>query len=226
MQKFFYPVIHVTDREQALVCAKVAKHFDADGVFLINHNKVSDDEFEDIVSAIAWRDPDFAVGVNFLGMDNVSALEKATSSKLKCSMLWADNSGLDNDTDGGDFLLKKKAKIRSIEFFGGVHFKYQPLPAWGIEQSIRNVRGRVDVITLSGPGTGLAADLEFVKTARKAAGPDVKIALASGVTLENVEVYLPYVDAFLVASSIVTPSDYFDIESFTKLCRKIHQYDG
>lgn len=61
----------------------------------------------------------------------------------------------------------------------------------------------MDVITTSGPETGVAAPLAKIKALRSGAG-DFPIALASGVNVENIRSYLPFVDAFLVASAIET----------------------
>jgi predicted TIM-barrel enzyme len=59
----------------------------------------------------------------------------------------------------------------------------------------------VDVLCTSGPGTGYAADVEKVRALRAGLG-DHAMALASGVTPENVRIYLPYVQAFLVGTGI------------------------
>jgi predicted TIM-barrel enzyme len=60
----------------------------------------------------------------------------------------------------------------------------------------------MDVVCTSGPGTGKAADVSKVVAMREAVGTAGAIALASGVTAENVSIYLPYVDAFLVGTGI------------------------
>jgi phosphoribosylanthranilate isomerase len=58
------------------------------------------------------------------------------------------------------------------------------------------------VICTSGPGTGVPADIAKVRALR--AGTTAPIALASGITPENVRDYLPYVDAYLVGTGIET----------------------
>jgi predicted TIM-barrel enzyme len=60
----------------------------------------------------------------------------------------------------------------------------------------------MDAVCTSGPGTGKAADVSKIATMHKAVGSEGAIALASGVTAENVSTYLPYVDAFLVGTGI------------------------
>lgn len=65
--------------------------------------------------------------------------------------------------------------------------------------------GRI-VLCTSGPGTGSPFELDRAKIYRKvvkeAVGADVAIAVASGVTADNVEELLPYVDIFMVATGV------------------------
>ena len=57
----------------------------------------------------------------------------------------------------------------------------------------------MDVVCTSGVKTGSAADIEKIRTFRSGCGDKV-LALASGVTPENVTDYIPYVDCILVAT--------------------------
>jgi len=88
-------------------------------------------------------------------------------------------------------------------YFGGVAFKYQrEVAADALGRASVVAMSYMDVVCTSGPGTGKAADVAKVIAMREAIGPDGAIALASGVTAENVAAYLPYVDAFLVGTGI------------------------
>ena len=85
-------------------------------------------------------------------------------------------------------------------YFGGVAFKYQgdtENPARAAELAVPFV----DVITTSGDGTGIAADVEKIQLMKEAIG-DHPLAIASGITPENVEEYIPYADCFLVATGV------------------------
>jgi uncharacterized protein len=59
----------------------------------------------------------------------------------------------------------------------------------------------MDVVTTSGAGTGQAAHLEKI-SAMKAALGDLPLAIASGITPENVRDYLPISDCYLVATGL------------------------
>lgn len=68
------------------------------------------------------------------------------------------------------------------------------------------VNQMLDITTTSGPGTGMAADLDKVIKIKQIITPGKQMALASGVNAENVVACLPYVDYFVVASSVETYS--------------------
>jgi predicted TIM-barrel enzyme len=79
----------------------------------------------------------------------------------------------------------------------------------------------VHVVTTSGPATGSPALVSKVQVMRAALG-DHALALASGITPENVRIYLPYVDAYLVASGIERSFGEFDPARLRALAELIH----
>jgi predicted TIM-barrel enzyme len=85
-------------------------------------------------------------------------------------------------------------------YFGGVAFKYQR-HVEAVGHAARIASRYMDVVTTSGPGTGRAAEVEKIFTMKEALG-DFTLAIASGITPENVTAYLPYADCFLVATGI------------------------
>lgn len=83
------------------------------------------------------------------------------------------------------------------------------------------LRAGVDVVTTSGPGTGEPPTVEKLATMRQALG-DRALAVASGITPENVEPFLPYVDAFLVATGIEHRFGYLEPGRVRALADAIH----
>ena len=67
----------------------------------------------------------------------------------------------------------------------------------------------MDVVTTSGIATGQAADLAKISTFRNACGEQA-IAIASGVTPDNVHNYANSVDAILVATGINREGDFYN----------------
>ena len=76
----------------------------------------------------------------------------------------------------------------------------------------------MDVVCTSGPGTGQAASLEKVRALRAGLGGH-PMALASGITPENVRDYLPHVQAFLVGTGIEERLGVLDPAKIERLLR-------
>ena len=229
MMATFYPVIHAYDSSQVYKNTFLAKTSEADGVFLINHGRMSEEDFFTAIeqTVLEFQDETFYVGVNFLDKHNAEALHCA--AELGCKMLWSDNAMTDEkDLDEALGFSVSQTIVRPyVEFYGGVQFKYQPKPPWDITTSIQRAIKYVEYPTLSGPGTGKEADIEFIKQAYQAAN-GVPLAIASGISAENVELYLPYIQVFLVASSIIdseSENESFDEDKLKELVTLIHTYD-
>ena len=88
--------------------------------------------------------------------------------------------------------------------FADVHVKHAvPLGDWSLEDSARDTveRGLADALIVSGVGTGMAADAVDVERVRQAC-PETPIFLGSGVTVRNVQDFLPWASGFIVGSSL------------------------
>ena len=202
MQKRVFPVIHALDKEQVVRNAGIAKDAGASGVFVINHEMSVDEmlllAFEAHL-AIEW------VGFNCLGYSALNAMKPVPHY---VAGLWTDNAGIDETTDNQAYAKSVKAVKTAYlwrgEYFGGVAFKYQD-PVTDLRVATKQASGYMDVITTSGPATGQAADVEKLRIMHSVFDGWVarpRIAVASGITPENVEFFLPYVDDFLVATGI------------------------
>ncbi|MBM3979723.1 MAG: adenine phosphoribosyltransferase [Planctomycetes bacterium] len=194
------PVIHVDSLEQAQQNAGIAREAGADGVFLINHG-MADEALLHIHGAVADAHPSWWVGVNCLGL---AAEEAFTAVSPKVGGVWADNAGIEEGEQSQPYaervLAAQRARAPNCLYFGGVAFKYQR-PVEDLEAACRVAARYMDVVTTSGPGTGHAADIEKIARMKRALG-ETPLAIASGITPENVGGYLPHADSFLVATGI------------------------
>ena len=109
-------------------------------------------------------------------------------------------------------------------YFGGVAFKYCRRVEQ-LEAAARIAIRYMDVVTTSGPGTGKAAEPDKLRRMRQALG-SFPLALASGVTPENVTDYLPYVDCFLVATGISKSFTELDPAKLATLVERVRGYAG
>ena len=223
MMKKFYTVLHVATRPQALINAAYAYSNGADGIFLINHS-IDTEYLLEIYLAVRAHYPDKWIGLNFLGMDADEAMQFLPSD---ADGLWTDNAAIDetgtNIAPQKWYEAFKKAHPRCT-YFGGVAFKYQRRVD-ELELAAEKARPCMDVICTSGPATGLAADIEKIQRLYSARG-EKTLALASGITPENVSEYLPCADHFLVATGISSSFYMLDPGKVKLLADKIKEYNG
>lgn len=213
MTPLVLPVIHHLDEKTSIEQARLAHAVDADGVFLISHNG-KNAELGMAAQRIKEEFPGWMVGVNYLGWNSLQALSTASMQGL--DMLWIDapgitGAGLTVDgvrlaNDYADLLRKGRPRL-----FGSVAFKYQPDEA-DPAGAARVARQQGYIPTTSGPGTGVAPDLEKIKL-MKAAVP--RLAIASGMTVENVAAFAPYVTHILVATGVSEDEHHFDFEKLS-----------
>ncbi len=212
-----FAVIHVEDEKQAHRNALVAFNNGADGIFLINHH-ISVLELIRSYRYVRERHPDYWIGLNLLGFGLTQAVHNkrlGDSLPRDIQALWCDDvryiEGLGPEravyfADRLDFELKVVTKEALL--FAGFAFKYKG-PVSDLALGARLLAPHVGVITTSGPQTGDPPTTNKIELIRKGMGDDAKLAVASGMTPENIDPFLDLVDYFLVATGIS--------ESFTEL---------
>lgn len=203
--RVFLPVIHPTTKETALGSIQTAVESGADGIFLINQG-MSTSQVLNFIPKLHLRHHSLWIGVNLLGTEPEEVISLVAD--LPVGGIWSDNADIDERSNaqpaGERFRQARRRSGWAGLYFGGVAFKYQRnVPDALLPDAARNASPWMDVITSSGPGTGCAASVEKAKALRDGAVTH-PLALASGVSPENVAGFLPYVDAYLVASEIET----------------------
>ena len=212
------PVIHVLDRAQALRNIRLAAGVGVPGVFLINHD-FPVGEFIPIITEVRKSAPNVWIGVNFLAMPGKEAfpiLGRLYAKGCPVDAYWADDARIDERVER-QTEADMTRKVYSVcgwagLYFGGVAFKKQrEIRREDFEHAARVAAPYVDVVTTSGTATGRAADVAKVSEFRTGLG-DRPLALASGVTPENVSDYAALVDCFLVATGINYAGDFYNID--------------
>jgi hypothetical protein len=196
-RRVLLPVLHLPFGPEGLLqSVEVAREAGCDGVFLINQG-MGTPELLAQLPRLKERYPDLWLGINLLGYEPAEILRMPEAELL--DGVWADDAGVDAMDERA--AEAEQQRWRGL-YFGGTAFKTQaPIPAEKLAEVGRRAAAFVDVVTTSGPGTGRAASLDKVLRLREALG-EHPLALASGVTPENVHEVLPYVDAYLVATGI------------------------
>ena len=213
------PVIHVESEGQALLNLIIAKDAGCDGVFLINHS-MWHTELLQIHHKMYERFPNWWIGVNCLDVKTHDIFNKISN---EVAGVWVDDAYVDEryeeQTDAEDIKnIRLKSGWEGL-YFGGVAFKYRRT----IEDFTRaaSIAARyMDVVTTSGPGTGLAADRKKIKAMKIGTGNN-PLAIASGITPENIDEYLDVADCFLVATGVSKNFTQLDSEKLKALVRKV-----
>lgn len=215
------PVVHVETYEQALGNVTLAYRCGAHGVWLINHSIDYDDLYE-IYSQIRTEFPNYWIGLNCLDLSPERAIR---TMPLDVNGYWADNASIDENSDRQPRAERVLEAIKATGwqglYFGGVAFKYQR-KVDDLQSAGAKAGPYMDVITTSGPGTGMSALVSKIQYIKEGAG-DKPVAIASGITPGNVEAYMPYATCFLVATGISSSFTELDEKKMTLLLSKLSQ---
>lgn len=201
------PVIHHHSDDASFAAADIAFAAGCPGVFLI-HMGGRDAMLDAPARAIKAHRPDKFVGTNRLSMEPAAAIRHDASLGLDGT--WSDSPGISTLPRFARDLAPISAAIAEAQaanpafaFFASVAFKYQPAePDPAAAALIATAQGWI--ATTSGEGTGVAADMGKLSTMR-AALRTAPLAIASGVTPENVAEHARYVSHILVATGISYP---------------------
>lgn len=204
------PVIHVVDLEQAERNVNIARSAGADGVFLISHT-YENDALVGIADATKYQHPDFFVGLNLLGEGTLPAYERALNAGV--DGIWVDNPSQEVLRDQG------------LLYFGGVAFKTQPhVRDEDLAQLVVQSAMNMDVVCTSGPRTGVAEDVRRLQIMSKALAGIAPLAVASGVTPQNVQEHLDAgVQAILVATGVSRNFHELDQALLMDLVKQAHR---
>jgi uncharacterized protein len=217
------PVIHVSDYEQAHRNVQISFDSGSDGVFLINH-LIPYAHLLDICKQIRNDFPYRWIGINCLDLKSREVFSKITT---EVDGIWTDNAGireeLDEQVEADEINDSRINSEFNGLYFGGVAFKYQRY-VFDIETVTALASKYVDVVTTSGPRTGQPAEISKIKKMKKVLG-DHPLAIASGISKDNVQLYLPYVDCFLVATGISKSFTELDPVLLTGLIIKVKQFN-
>lgn len=201
------PVIHMVNEKQVFDNVETCKQCGIEKVFLINH-VVSVRDLLDCAHRVKSKYPDMWVGVNMLGTPTHIALSNTLEG---IDGLWC-------DATIGAIEAKKVRQFKGM-FFGGLAFKYQPQPT-DLEMACKEASFATDVACTSGTGTGKAPTTVKIKAIREFIG-EHPIAIASGVSVENIDSFKGLANYILVASSITDRSEMIIKEKLIELKSKI-----
>lgn len=217
------PAIHVESVYRTLLNCEISIKSGADGVFLINHS-ISPQDLLEIHSKAHSEFPNLWIGVNCLGYDPETTFQMISND---VDGIWVDNAMINEDTDN-QFNAEHINKIREEKeykglYFGGVSFKYQK-KVDNLEKVSRIAKRYMDIVTTSGKGTGQSADISKIQRMKDEL-KDFPLAIASGITINNIDNYLDKADCFIVANGISLTWTELNAERIKLIVEKVKNYN-
>lgn len=167
----------------------------------------------------------------------VAAFEVLAKERVRPDAVWLDNAEIDESLDAAHQPIAKKISdaraacdfINEVLYFGGVDFKHQrAVDPQHVGRAARMAAHHMDVVTTSGRATGAAPAIEKIAYMHEAImrgrPGSAELAIASGVSLENIDGFLPIADCFLVATGISKSFTQLDETKAAQLAQRIHGY--
>ena len=217
LQPLVYPVIHHLDAPTTFSEIQVARTCGADGVFLISHDG-ADLELVDVARTAIRENAGFPIGLNLLSMGCVQAAMMALEAGS--DMLWADDMGVDSQglTAAGQEMATIARDHPRLQLFASVAFKYRPHEPNPVGAAA-HARAAGFIPTTSGDATGHAPDPQKIF----AMGEGGALAIASGMTPENVATYAPALTHILVATGVSRTEHHIDPAKLTAFIGNLKQ---
>lgn len=224
-------VIHVKNDTQAISQAALAAEQGVSNIFLISHYG-ADDSLPRIARAIKDIHPELRIGLNCLSSNFMEAVTFAIDAQA--DSLWFDDAGFHSTAPNADkkqaFLhacQQFKAARTDADVFVGVDFKYQRNdPNADIPATELLSLGLIP--TTSGAGTGIAASADKVQSLAQKLPPHSRLALASGVSSQNIQQWKGAVSDVFVASSVSVDEHTLDpqkVRTLSALCASMTPTD-
>lgn len=223
----FIVVIHVRNEKQTVIDSITALANGAGGIFLINHMSDYNHLLQcyNSVREVLPYDSAF-IGLNFL---DLKAEEAVNILPQDADALWCDNvyiNTTDTDVTKRLDLMERCIKAgegQSWRMFASFAFKYQK-PEPNVKLAAELTASVYSVAVTSGNATGKSADVEKIRQCMFGSmSREGKLAIASGITHENICNYLEYVNCFMVATGVSDENDNLVPEKIKTLSRMINE---
>jgi predicted TIM-barrel enzyme len=211
------PVVHYLSDEQAIQQSLLAYSLNADGIFLISHCG-SNERLGPLAKTIKSLTKNFKVGINLLGNTIMETAKE--SEKYELDMICGDSCGVSSKgiNAEGEELFRWGQKNSKIEIFASVAFKYQKIET-NPPLAASNAKNSGFIPTTSGSGTGSAPELaKIMSMSNKTNG---LLAIASGMTCENILDFKSYLSHVLVATGVSQDENHFNLSKLEKFIKII-----
>jgi predicted TIM-barrel enzyme len=210
------PVIHHKTKDLTIKNAKLCFENNTYGIFIISMEGKNTD-LSALAKKIKNEFPTLKVGVNHLGYQASESIYEGLNYSL--DMIWSDEPIVTGSCIHEEAIkIEQEIKNSSLMFFNSVSFKYQK-EEFFIEEAVQNSKKLGFIPTTSGKATGVAADVEKINKMKRTLG-DYPLAIASGLTPENILEYTKMIEYGLVSTGISKSFYEFDEIKLKELIEK------
>ncbi len=212
----FITALHPFDIDHWMGNAQTAYEHGADGVAIVTHH-IGQITALKLCNKVKEKRPYHKVIVNILQVDPkwiFDTIFKSQELSKTIDWIWTDRAyiyGVDtydkkyeNNKYANEIKLLIEENERTWVYFGPFAFKWPYQNIISEEEywvAIKQAKNYLDVITTSGPWTWYEADVAKIKLIKQLAW-EYPIALASGLTPNNFDIYKDYHDISIVFSGI------------------------
>lgn len=190
------------------------------GVWLLTNNTNSN-TIEKVIIWVRKNFSDLWIGVNLIGENIITILEFI--NKNRPDGIWNDRSSVNDEKyqNVPNIMIDQIKRLKwSGLYFGGILFKY--VAVQGDKKNIVKKSSKyMDVLTTSGIGTGIPIEKKKLEFIYKTKHKNLPVAVASGITPENISDIIQYCNIFIVRSSIVDSNNNVSISKLFKLINAI-----
>lgn len=165
----------------------------------------SNSDVKIITQTLKWcldKFPSLWIGVNLVGESIIKVLEFIFENNP--NGLWIDKSYINDKTYQNipEIIIDQfnKANWNGL-YFGGTFFKYVSQEG-DFNKILENSIKYMDIVTTSGDGTGIEIEKNKIIEINKVCSSKIKIAIASGITENNIYELSKYSDIFIVGTSL------------------------
>jgi hypothetical protein len=177
-----------------------------------------DRALDPIGAAIRRQCPALRIGVNYLTLPASQALSRAQFHDFDAT--WTDRQEFSDGRPSPEACDVLVGRNPDHLFFAAVAFKGQPDDP--DPPASARLAARCGLIpTTSGPATGRAPDVAKMRAIRETMRDDDPLAIASGITPENVGEFAPFVTHILVATGISSSFYEFDGDKLARLTKEV-----
>jgi predicted TIM-barrel enzyme len=211
------PVIHHINEELTIKNAQLCFENNVYGLFIISMEE-DNHGLSALAKKIKNEFPILKMGVNHLGYQAIESVYECLNYSL--DMIWSDEPIVTSyEIKEEAYKIQEELKNSSLKFFNSVAFKYQAEEK-NIEKAVYNSKKLGFIPTTSGQATGVAAEVEKIQKMKKELG-DYPLAIASGLTPENIDTYNKMIEYGLVATGISKSFYEFDEKKLKAILKKI-----